>query len=92
MKKVRGRIVSAFFCFYRHELLYEKGAINMTEQERNDARNRLDSILKEPPKVSMRSSLDSMRLNNSDIGLDDAVKNNGGRFFVCNANILAESR
>jgi hypothetical protein len=40
----------------------------------------------DPPYIE--SPLDSMRYSNSDISLDEAVANCGGRFFVCNANIL----
>ena len=39
-----------------------------------------------PPFIE--SPLDSMKYENSDISLDEAVANNGGRFFVCNLDLL----
>jgi hypothetical protein len=52
----------------------------------------LDAILREKPDAIWESSLDSMKLSNSDVGLDWAVEKNNGRFFVCNADILTEKR
>jgi hypothetical protein len=50
----------------------------------------LEAILREKPDAIWESSLDSMKLNNSDVGLDDAIEKNNGHFFVCNADILTE--
>jgi hypothetical protein len=36
----------------------------------------------------MESELDSMKYDNDDISIEEAVANNNGHFFVCNANIL----
>jgi len=40
------------------------------------------------PSYFMESELDSMKYDNDDISIDEAVANNNGHFFVCNANIL----
>jgi len=36
----------------------------------------------------IESPLDSMRCENDDIPIGEAVANNGGRFFVCNLDLL----
>jgi len=63
--------------------------ISPTVVERKVAVDRLNAMLNTPPEGVLPSPLDKLRLENSDIGLDDAVNNNGGQFFVCNAAILA---
>jgi hypothetical protein len=40
------------------------------------------------PLYPIESGLDFMKYDNDDISIGEAVANNNGHFFICNANIL----
>jgi hypothetical protein len=60
----------------------------MLERDIDILHNQLDAVLKAKPDIISKSPLDGIKYDNDDIELDSAVEKNGGRFFVCNANVL----
>jgi hypothetical protein len=54
---------------------------------RNDVSGRT-GVEESAPLYPIESELDSMKYDNDDISIGEAVANNNGHFFVCNANIL----
>jgi len=49
---------------------------------------RIEDSVRTASALSCFTESDSMKYDNDDISIDEAVANNNGHFFVCNANIL----